>query len=84
MDAEQRYEKFKGMLKARKISIQAISRAATKSDKNWPHVSQVLRGLRGGDKTWARLADVLTRDELIVLGKESLIKIPESSTQNVP
>jgi hypothetical protein len=83
LDAEQRYEKFKGMLKGRGMTVKEIARLATKSDKNWPHVSQVLRGMRKGHKTWLRLADFLTREELIVLDKDSLIKVevkPESST----
>lgn len=75
MSAEHRYEKFKGMLKARGKTVKEISLLATKSEKNWPHVSQVLRGIRPGDKTWGRLVDFLTVDELIVLGKEDLVKV---------
>lgn len=75
MRPDQRYEKLKVMLSMRGSSVSEIARLATKSTKNHPHVSQVLRRLRVGEKTWARLADVLTREELIVLDREDLIKI---------
>jgi hypothetical protein len=60
------------------MTLQEISALATKSKKNWPHVSQVLRGLRKGEKTWSRLVDFLTEEELIVLGKEDLSKVKAS------
>lgn len=88
MDPEQRYEKFKGLLASRGVTMSRLAELATKRAKNWPHVTAVLRGLRKGDHTWARLADFLTQDELIVLGKSDLAKVkvprgtlPETATE---
>ena len=71
MSAEQRYQKFRDMLKERGMTISELSRLATKSTSNWPHVTQVLRGVRKGQKTWPRLEDFLTPDELTVLGRKT-------------
>jgi hypothetical protein len=79
LSIDERYERFKKMLGARGFTIKQLATLATKSEKNWTHVSQVLRGVRRGDHTWSRLADFLTRDELIVLGKEELVKIPSAA-----
>jgi hypothetical protein len=78
MSAEQRYAKVKRMLKDRGMTIAELSRLATMSEKNWPHVSQVMRGIRPGIKTWKRLAQFLTLEELIVLGKGGMFHVERS------
>lgn len=70
---QRRYNEFLRMLHGRGSSICELSLLATKSAKNWPHVGQVLRGVRKGEKTWPHLIDFLERDELILLGKDDLI-----------
>lgn len=78
MSPEQRYAKFLGMLHARKMSVDRLAQLATKRPNSRTHVLQVLQGKRNGECTWARLADYLTRDELIVLGKKHLIIVGET------
>ncbi len=78
MTAPQRYEKFKGMLKARGMTIDRLARLATKNAHSRTHVIQVLQGRRDGKHTWRRLVDFLERDELLVLGKKDLIVVPSS------
>lgn len=83
MSAAQRYEKVKGMLLTRGVTMSKLAELATKRAKNWPHVTAVLRGLRKGEHTWPRLADFLTQDELVVLGKGDLgkVKVPRGTLE---
>lgn len=78
MSTEERYAKFLGMLRARKMSVDRLAKLATRQPKSRTHVLQVLQGKRRGDRTWCFLVDFLTRDELIVLGKKHLIIVPET------
>jgi hypothetical protein len=71
MTASQRLEKFKAMLRDRGMTIDRLARQATRQEGSRAHVSQVLSGKRSGKSTWPFLVDMLTHDELVVLGRDS-------------
>lgn len=81
MGMEQRYKLFLRMLHARKMTVDELSALSTKQKNCRTHVLQVLSGKRKGKCTWSRLVDYLTKDELIVLGKEELIVAPATVTE---
>lgn len=82
MTAGQRLEKFKAMLRDRGLTIDELARRATRQRGSRAHVSQVLSGRRSGKSTWPFLADILSHEELVVLGRDARGKLVKKMTND--